>query len=484
MKRKFSVSFKLTLIVVFISVFIFISMSYLNIKAQTDLFEESYSEKAEALAQALDASIGSYNQLYNKEELLNEILGFIYHNDDVLMISVNLPENDSLEVFVSSNSDLAGIVSSYENQKSYKNDTIIKISEVTGDSHLLTVIAPIHLSGQVAGTYEILFSLDEPYATLSNRTFNLVLVTLLLLSILIISFLLLIRVTVIKPINMLKEAIDKISKGDLETRISVSSHDEFAELADSFNKMTKDLNDKTKDVKRLLKEKDVFIYQMGHDLKTPLTPLTTLLPIVKSRVKDEKLKEMLDVVIKNAYYMKNLVIKTLQLALINSPKAKFEFEKINLSEEINQVLQNKSYELDQNKINVQNQVDKDFFVYADKIRIQELLDNLISNSIKYIQNEKGNIIINAKKEKDMVIVSIKDNGIGMTKEQLTHVFDEFYKADYSRHDLKSTGLGLSICKSVVEKHGGKIWAESPGENKGTTVYFSLMIYDNLLRKNN
>ncbi len=484
MKRKFSVSFKLTLIVVFMSVFIFISMAYLNIKAQTDLFEESYSEKAEALAQALDASIGSYNQLYNKEELLNEILGFIYYNDDVLMISVNIPENDSLEVFVSSNSDLMGIVSSYENQKSYKNDTIIKISELAGDSHLLTVITPIHLSGQVAGTYEILFSLDESYANLSDRTFNLVLITFLFLSILIIGFLLLIRVTVIKPINMLKEAIDKISKGDLETRIPISSHDEFSELADSFNKMTNDLKDRTNDVERLLKEKDVFIYQMGHDLKTPLTPLTTLLPIVKSRVKDEKLKEMLDVVIKNAYYMKNLVIKTLQLALINSPKAKFEFEKINLSEEINQVLQNKSYELDQNKINVQNEVDKDFFVYADEIRIQELLDNLISNSIKYIQNEKGRIIINAKKEKDMVIVSIKDNGIGMTKEQLTHVFDEFYKADYSRHDLKSTGLGLSICKSVVEKHGGKIWAESPGENKGTTVYFSLMIYDNLLRKNN
>ena len=195
------------------SVFIFISMSYFNIKEQTDLFEEAYSEKAEALAQALDASIGSYNQLYDKEEILNEVLGFIYYNDDVLRISVNLPENDSLKVFISSNSDFTGTVSSSENQESYKNDTIIKISEEKDESHLLTVIAPIHLSGQVAGTYEILFSLDESYSNLSDRTFSLVLVTLLFLSILIISFLLLIRVTVIKPINMLKEAIDKISKG-------------------------------------------------------------------------------------------------------------------------------------------------------------------------------------------------------------------------------------------------------------------------------
>jgi len=484
MKRKFSVSFKLTLIVVFMSVFIFISMAYLNIREQTELFEESYSEKAEALAQALDASIGSHTQLYDKEELLNEILGFIYHNEDVLMISVNLPENGSLNVFVSSNSDLSGSISSYENQETYNNGKIIKIPEENDNSHLLTVIAPIHLSGQLAGTYEILFSLDESYNNLSARTFNLILITIFFSFVLIISFLLLMRATVIIPINTLKKAFDKISKGDLETRVSISSHDEFAELANSFNKMTQDLESRTRDVEKLLKEKNMFIYQLGHDLKTPLTPITTLLPLIKNKVKDEKIKEMVDAVLINSNYMKNLVTKTLKLALLNSPNVKFEFEKVDLLNLLNQTLRNKSYELKQNNIEVENRLNKSFFVYADNLRVQEIFDNLISNSIKYIEKRPGKITIDARKEKDMVLVSIKDNGIGIIPEQIDHVFDNFYKADFSRHDHGSTGLGLSICREIVEKHGGKIWIESPGENKGTTVYFKLKLYNSKINENN
>jgi len=477
MKRRFSVSLKLALIVVFMSVFIFVSMAFFNIQQQTDLFETSYSEKAEALAQALDASIGSYSQLYNEEELFNEVLSFIYYNEDILRISVNLPENGSLKVFVSSNSDLTGFVSSNENQEAYLYNNIIKTAEEQNGFHRLIVITPIHLSGQVAGTYEIVFSLDESYNVLTTRMINLILVTIFLLFVLIIGFLLLMSRTIIKPINVLKEAIDKISKGDLETRITINSHDEFSDLAMSFNKMTKDLKDRTLDVEKLLKQKDVFIYQLGHDLKTPLTPITTLLPIVKNGVEDEKLREMLDVVIKNADYMKNLVKKTLELALLNSPNAKFDFEKTNLLEEINLVLEKRKYELKQNNIKVENKVDNSFFIYADKICIQELLDNIISNAINYTQDKNGIIVINAKQEKDMILVSIKDNGIGMLKEQISYIFDELYKVDDARHDLKSTGLGLSICKRIVEKHNGRIWAESPGKNKGTTIYFTLKIYE-------
>ena len=459
-------------------------MAFFNVQQQVDFFEESYSEKAEALAQALDASIGSYSQLNDKEELLNEVLSFVYHNDDVLILSINKPMDGSLKVYVSSNSDLVGSLSSYKNQQSYFNESVIKESYDYQGSHLLIVIAPIHLSGQVAGTYEIVFSLDESYNALSSRIFNLVIVTIFFLFVLIISFLLLMRSIIVRPIIILKEAICKISKGDLDTRIYVNSHDEFAELADSFNKMTADLQAKKADVSRLLKQKDMFIYQLGHDLKTPLTPITTLLPLVKKKLKDNKSKEMIDIVIKNAQYMKNLVVKTLNLALLNSPNSIFDFEKLNLLEEINNILENKKYDLKKKNIEVKVKIDNELFVYADKIRMQEFLDNIISNSIKYIKNEKGFIIINAKKEDDMVLVSIKDNGIGMTKAEINNIFDEFYKADVSRHDLKSTGLGMPICKSIIERQGGEIWVESAGENKGTTVYFKLKSYDSDLKKNN
>ena len=104
--------------------------------------------------------------------------------------------------------------------------------------------------------------------------------------------------------------------------------------------------------------------------------------------------------------------------------------------------------------------------------MNELLDNIINNAIKYTPGG-GKITVKARKLNGEVEVSIHDTGIGMTKEQIKHIFEEFYKADKSRHDVDSSGLGLSICKKIVEGHGGRIWAESPGLGKGSTFYFTL-----------
>ena len=109
---------------------------------------------------------------------------------------------------------------------------------------------------------------------------------------------------------------------------------------------------------------------------------------------------------------------------------------------------------------------------ADKLRLQELLDNLVTNAIKYTPRD-GAFTFDAKVNGRFVTVSVKDTGIGLTPEQMGRIFDEFYKADSSRHDLHSSGLGLVISKRIVENHGGIIWAESPGVGTGTTMYFTI-----------
>jgi signal transduction histidine kinase len=96
----------------------------------------------------------------------------------------------------------------------------------------------------------------------------------------------------------------------------------------------------------------------------------------------------------------------------------------------------------------------------------------LNNAIKYT-NGPGTVLIDAKQDHAFVTVSIKDTGIGMSDQQLNKIFDEFYKADASRHDFDSSGLGLSICKRIVEKHNGRIWAESEGLGKGSTFYFTV-----------
>jgi signal transduction histidine kinase len=247
------------------------------------------------------------------------------------------------------------------------------------------------------------------------------------------------------------------------------------------NKLEEKVKDRTNKIEALLKQKDEFINQLGHDLKTPLTPLVTLLPLITKQQTDKKLGELLDICIKNVQYMQNLVIKTIQLARLNSPSDIFNLENTNLLDELKKIIENNKFLLNDNKITVENKVSNDIIVKADKLRLEELLNNLITNAVKYKSNE-GTITIDAHLDHDFVTMSFKDNGLGLSKKQIKYIFDEFYKADPSRHDLESSGLGLPICKRIIEKHGGKMWAESPGLGKGSTFYFTLIKSKD--RKNN
>ena len=136
------------------------------------------------------------------------------------------------------------------------------------------------------------------------------------------------------------------------------------------------------------------------------------------------------------------------------------------------------FSFEEKQIDIVNNVPSDIFIKADKLRMEELFINLINNAVKY-SNDSGSIFVDASVVQDSLMISIKDTGIGMTKEQLQRVFNEFYKADESRHDFDSSGLGMTICKRIVEKHGGKIWVESDGLEKGSTIYFTIPLRTNL-----
>ena len=331
------------------------------------------------------------------------------------------------------------------------------------------------------------------------------------------------------PIGELTKGVRHMSKGTLGYKLKIKSKDEIGELATAFNTMSADLKvsrdhleeysknleklvaertkeleektkhleqinqdllvarkklnslnknlekrvqERTKEVEKLLKQKDEFITQLGHDLKNPLGPLINLIPLLEENETDATKKEMLTVLHRNAYYMKNLVVKTLELAVLNSPNTKFSIEILNLFKEVDQIIQNKKILFEESDTTISNNIDHNLLIKADRLRFEELLTNIFENSTKYCQ-ENCRITINAEQANNDVIISITDNGIGMTKEQIEQIFDEFYKADYARHDIQNTGLGMSISKRIVEKQGGHIWVESPGPGKGITVFFTI-----------
>jgi signal transduction histidine kinase len=246
---------------------------------------------------------------------------------------------------------------------------------------------------------------------------------------------------------------------------------------DLSNQLDKKVKDRTAYIERLLKQKDEFIYQLGHDLKTPLNPLLNLIPILQKKNTSSESEQLFDILIRNTEHMNNLVKKTLKLAQLNSPGTKFLFKPVNLIDGLHDIIKKNKFLFESTNISIIQNIDEDILVEVDEIYFIDLIDNLLVNAVKYSPHG-GNITIDASCSENMLTLSVLDEGLGMSHKQIEHVFDEFYKADGSRHDADSSGLGLTICKRIVEKHGGHIWIESEGINQGTKVYFTIPLKQN------
>lgn len=241
------------------------------------------------------------------------------------------------------------------------------------------------------------------------------------------------------------------------------------ELLAEFNRDLETLvTRRTAEVQALLEQKKEFIRQLGHDLRTPLTPLVALLPMLRNRLEHANDREMLEVVINNTKYIHQLVTKTLDLMVLENEHVVPEFQTVDLHVEVSNVLADFRSLLKENHIQAVNNIETPIKLSVDVLQFKELLLNLLGNAVKFTPSG-GSVTISATEQQNEVILSVTDTGIGMTPEQLPRVFDEFYKVDPSRHDRKSPGLGLSICKRIVENHRGRIGAQSAGLNQGTTI---------------
>lgn len=280
--------------------------------------------------------------------------------------------------------------------------------------------------------------------------------------------------------SKLSVMISQLSYSNLKLAKMVQQQKKTEDELHKANQKLKNMNEhleetveeRTSELTRALKHKDEFIHQLGHDLKNPISPIIHLLPILEKKITDDKCKEIFDVVQRNALYMKNIVKKTLNLANLNSPNTLFNFENMTLRESVDDVVKKSSLLCLEKNVNVINNVSEDVFVNADKLRLDELFTNLIDNAIKY-SGDGSTVTVDAINNDTSVTVCVKDTGIGLSEDQISHLFEEFYKADFSRHDFDSSGLGLPICKRIVEKHGGHIWVESDGLGKGSRFFFTL-----------
>lgn len=238
------------------------------------------------------------------------------------------------------------------------------------------------------------------------------------------------------------------------------------------------------ELKKVDQMKDELISIAGHELKTPLTSINSLSQLIydqKLGKINKKQKDSLQVVIKDAKRLHNLIESMLDVSRFEEGRIRYDYSKFNMEQIVKDAIKTAEELAKEKKIKIKLE-SLPCQVYGDKIRIGQTIINLITNSIKY-GKEKGHIWIKCGKKGNSIVVSVKDDGVGISKENLPKVFKRMFQVDQSHTRIAGgAGFGLYISKKIIEEgHKGKMWIESE-LGKGSTFYFSLSIGKKYLNK--
>lgn len=320
----------------------------------------------------------------------------------------------------------------------------------------------------------------------------------------------------LRPIEKLAVATERVTRGELAQTVDIRSRDEIGDLARAFNQMILQLKESRSDlerkveerthqleenikqlnqaristlkmledlqsakrelemVNRELKETDEtklkFIGIASHELKTPLTAIKANIDFILSEKEEkvpEHLRSYLLTIQRNTNRIQMRMDSMLDLIRIKSGRLLLNREPIHLFEVVGGYI-NEVKPVDK-QLSIQVDVPEDLFIYADRNGLHDIFINLLSNAFKF-NSDGGQIKIVASRKNDYVLHEIRDTGIGIPEDQLKKIFEEFHQVESGKHE--GTGLGLAITKRLVEEHGGKIWAESRlGE--GSSFYFTI-----------
>jgi signal transduction histidine kinase len=251
---------------------------------------------------------------------------------------------------------------------------------------------------------------------------------------------------------------------------------ELNEQLEEANKQLTVANEKLTVNEKMQKE---FINVAAHELRTPIQPILGLSDILLTRDGNiEQYYGILNTINRNAKRLQRLTEDILDVTRIDSQSLRLNKEEFILNDHVSSIVEEYKEEIrSDNRVNIRYSPTEDnngVTVYADKYRIAQVISNLVDNAIKFTKEQGGSVSINIKrKENDSwVEVSIKDTGSGIDPEIMPRLFTKF-----SSKSFKGTGLGLYISKSIVEAHGGRIWAENNVDGKGATFSFSLPSLD-------
>lgn len=336
-------------------------------------------------------------------------------------------------------------------------------------SHLAGV--PVVLEGNVVGAAIVAMPVSNLRPFMLEIFKNFLLASILALALAFV-FVYLMTYQMVKPLRSMSAATRSFAKGDFSYRVHADGNDEMAELAAAFNAMAQSLA--TTEASRRN-----FVANVSHELKTPMTTIGGFIDgILDGTIPPEKESYYLKIVSDEVKRLSRLVKEMLNMSKIEAGEMKIKPTQFDISEKLFRILVSFEQTVDKKCIEIRgfDQI-QGIEVEADEDMIHQVLYNLIDNAVKFTNNG-GYIQVGAHVEDGFAIISIRNSGEGISSEELSRIFERFYKVDKSRSkDVKGTGLGLYIVKNIIEMHGGSIKANSVEGEYSEFVFRLPLKYD-------
>lgn len=331
--------------------------------------------------------------------------------------------------------------------------------------------APVRVGGTVVGAIFAATPLESSLKEYAGRIMSLFLSSAIFAAAL--SFLVVYAFTakLTRPLRQMSNATKAYAQGDFSKRVIVRGSDEFAELCQNFNRMASALS-------VLESSRRSFVANVSHELKTPMTTIGGFIDgMLDGTIPPEKHNEYLQIVSNETKRLSRLVTSMLNLSKIEAGELEPKCTDFDISPLIIDCLLNFEQEIEKKNIEIAGlDTIGQVKILADRDMFYQVIYNLVDNAVKFT-NENGRITVLAgENEHNRLFVSIENTGDGVSPEEIGKIFERFYKVDKSRsYDVKSAGLGLYLCKTIVELHGGQIYAESV---EGQFTRFT-MIFDKI-----
>ena len=369
-------------------------------------------------------------------------------------------------------------INNEKNVYSFADNDLTIINHIYSENDEFTVI--VKSSSYFVPDSSLKNETNSLKSLVTNRTIIIVavIVGIFILTIVIIS--LITSKTIVSPINKISKGADEIANGNFDYEIDYHSTNELGMLADNFNNMSKRVKESAEKQYQADMHQKEMIAGIAHDLRTPLTSVKGYVEGLRDGIADtpEKQRRYLETIYTSTCDTEKMLDDLLTISKLELGNITLNYEKVNVNDflsfakDIGSELAKENFEFE-----IINNTKTNPAFLIDTDRFSRVIRNIVSNSVKYRRNDvKGKIIFNVSEYSQSVIIEVKDNGTGVDKESLPRIFDTLYRADKARSNVRDgSGLGLSVCKQIIELHGGMIWAQSePGE--GLSVFISMPIY--------